>query len=246
MRRLILSDIHGNLEALEAVISDAQGRYDEVVCCGDIVDYGANPREAIAWVRASAARVVRGNHDRAAWEPAVRESFTPSAQIAAEWCARILSAQDLEWLRGLPAGPLWGDEFGLVHGSPADEDAYLESTTDVRDIDQFLERRLCFLGHTHVQGGWQWQPGGIRRMRGPLAGEPARVLDLDPDAFYLINPGSVGQPRDHDPRAAYAIWDAAERLLTYRRVAYDIESAQRRIVAAGLPPSLAARLAVGR
>ena len=244
MRRLILSDIHGNVEALEAVARDARGRYDEVVCCGDIVGYGASPREAIAWVRASAARVVRGNHDRAVWEPSVKESFTSSARTAAEWCAQILSAQDLEWLRGLPAGPVWGDEFGLVHGSPADEDAYLEFITDVRGIGQLLERSLCFLGHTHVQGGWQWQPGGIRRLRVPSPEEFERVLDLEPDALYLINPGSVGQPRDHDPRAAYAIWDAAERLLSYRRVAYDIESAQRRIVAAGLPPSLALRLAV--
>ncbi len=246
MRRLILSDIHGNLEALEAVARDAQGLFDEVVCCGDIVGYGASPREAIAWVRTSNACVVRGNHDRAAWEPSVKESFTPSARTAAEWCTQVLSAQDLEWLRGLPAGPIWGDEFGLVHGSPEDEDAYLEYTTDVHGIDQLLQRSLCFLGHTHVQGGWQWQPGGMRRMSVPSAGEPERVLDLDPEALYLINPGSVGQPRDRDPRAAYAIWDTAEHLLSYRRVPYDIESAQRRIVAAGLPPSLALRLAVGR
>ena len=246
MRRLIVSDIHGNLEALEAVASDARGLYDEVVCCGDIVDYGASPREAIAWIRAAGAMVVRGNHDRAAWEPGLRESFTPAARTAAEWCAQVLSAQDLEWLRGLPAGPIWDDEFGLVHGSPADEDAYLEFNTDVRNIVQLLERSLCFLGHTHVQGGWEWQPGGVRQMSVPSAEEPELAVDLDPDALYLINPGSVGQPRDHDPRAAYAIWDSAQRLLTYRRVAYDIESAQRRIVAAGLPRSLALRLAVGR
>jgi predicted phosphodiesterase len=246
MRRLIVSDIHGNLEALEAVARDARGLYDEVACCGDIVDYGASPREAIAWIRAAGAMVVRGNHDRAAWEPGLRESFTPAARIAAEWCAHVLSAQDLEWLRGLPAGPIWGDEFGLAHGSPEDEDTYLESTADVRGIDLLLQRSLCFFGHTHVQGGWEWQPGGIRRMSGPSAGEPERVVELDPDALYLINPGSVGQPRDRDPRAAYAIWNSAQRLLAYRRVPYDIEFAQRRIVAAGLPRSLALRLAVGR
>ncbi|MGD0578723.1 MAG: metallophosphoesterase family protein [Bryobacteraceae bacterium] len=246
MRRLILSDIHGNLEALQAVVRDAQGLYDEVVCCGDIVGYGASPQEAIAWARASVASVVRGNHDRAVWEPGLKESFTPSARTAAAWCAQVLSAPDLEWLRGLPAGPFWGDGFGLVHGSPDDEDAYLEFNMDVRGIDQLLQRSPCFLGHTHVQGGWQWQPGGLRRMPVPLAGEPQRVVNLDAGVLYLINPGSVGQPRDHDPRAAYAIWDDAQRLLSYRRVAYDIESAQHRIVAAGLPESLALRLAMGR
>ena len=246
MRRLILSDIHGNFEALEAVARDARGLYDEVVCCGDIVGYGASPGEAIAWVRTASAHIVRGNHDRAAWEPGLKESFTASARTAAAWCAQVLSEQDLEWLRGLPAGPIWGDEFGLVHGSPEDEDAYLEFTADVRGIDQVLQNSLCFFGHTHVQGGWEWQPSGVRQMSVPSAEEPELVVDLDPDALYLINPGSVGQPRDRDPRAAYAIWDVPGRLLTYRRVAYDIESAQRRIVAAGLPRSLALRMGVGR
>jgi diadenosine tetraphosphatase ApaH/serine/threonine PP2A family protein phosphatase len=246
MRRLILSDIHGNLEALEAVARDAHGLYDEVVCCGDIVGYGASPHEAIAWIRGSAASIVRGNHDRAAWEPGVRETFTAPARTAAAWCAQVLSEQDLAWLRDLPPGPIWRDDFGLVHGSPEDEDEYLEYTTDVRGIDQLLERRLCFLGHTHVQGGWQWLPGGIRRLTVPTAREPQRVVELDLQAHYLINPGSVGQPRDYDPRAAYAIWDAAAGVLTFRRVAYDIDSAQRRIVAAGLPESLALRLGLGR
>lgn len=246
MRRLILSDIHGNLEALEAVARDARGLYDEVVCCGDIVGYCASPHETIAWVRESVVSIVRGNHDRAAWEPGVKETFTPSAQIAAAWCARVLNEQDLAWLRGLPAGPFWGDGFGLVHGSPEDEDDYLEFDMDVRGIDQLLQRSPCFLGHTHLQGGWEWQPGGIQQMSVPSAEEPERVVDLEPDVLYLINPGSVGQPRDRDPRAAYAIWDTAEHILIYRRVAYDIESAQRRIMDAGLPSSLALRLAVGR
>ncbi len=246
MRRLILSDIHGNLEALEAVSNDARGRYDEVLCCGDIVGYGASPHEAIVWMQRSGASIVRGNHDRAAWEPGVRESFTPSARTAAAWCAQVLGEEDLAWLRALPPGPLWRDGFGLVHGSPDDEDAYLEYTTDLRGIDQLLQRRLCFLGHTHVQRGWQWQPGGIRLLPVPAPEESECVVELDPDSLFLINPGSVGQPRDYDPRAAYAIWDAAAASLTFRRVAYDIGSAQRRIMAAGLPESLALRLAIGR
>jgi len=246
MRRLILSDIHGNLEALEAVMRDAQGLYDEVACCGDIVGYGASPREVIRWARTALTSVIRGNHDRAVWEPGVLDSFTPSARIAVAWCAQVLSAGDREWLRGLRAGPFWGDGFGLVHGSPDDEDAYLEYNMDVRGVDRLLRRSPCFLGHTHIQGGWKWHSGRMQQMPIPLPGEPERVVTLVADVLYLINPGSVGQPRDHDPRAAYAIWDDTGRLLTYRRVEYDIESAQRRIVDAGLPQSLATRLAVGR
>ena len=246
MRRLILSDIHGNLEALEAVTRDARNLYDEVACCGDIVGYGASPHEVVAWVRGAVKNVVRGNHDRAAWEPGLLDSFTPSARSAAAWCARVLDALDLEWLRSLPAGPFWGDGFGLVHGSPDDEDVYLEYNMDVRGVDQLLKRSPCFMGHTHLQGGWQWKEGHLRQMPVPLQNESQRIVNLAPDVLHLINPGSVGQPRDNDPRAAYAIWDDTERLLTYRRVEYDIESAQRRIVAAGLPQSLASRLAVGR
>jgi diadenosine tetraphosphatase ApaH/serine/threonine PP2A family protein phosphatase len=246
MRYLILTDIHGNIDALEAVLRDASGRYDEVVCCGDLVGYGACPVEVIEWVRQEATITVRGNHDRAVWEAGLKETFNYAARRAVEWCLETLTPADIEWLRQLPAGPVWPYDFGLAHGSPADEDEYLTLTQDVIGLDRHFQGNLLFFGHTHVQGGWIWQRGGVQRVPVPGPRETQRVIDVDPDYLYLVNPGSVGQPRDHDPRAGYAIWDSAQRLLTLRRVIYDIRTAQGRILSAGLPESLATRLATGR
>jgi predicted phosphodiesterase len=245
MRRLILSDIHGNTEALETVLRDAAGQYDEIVCCGDLVGYGANPREVIAWARESVSRIVRGNHDRAVWEPEVRETFNPAARAAIDWCDEELVAEDVAWLRDLPQGPIWNGGFGLAHGSPADEDEYLVSVDDVWDLEEWFMEPLCFIGHTHIQGGWKWQRGGIRQVGVPSAHDREKTIDLDRDDLYLINPGSVGQPRDSDPRAGYALWDTDQNELTFRRVPYRIFIAQNRILAAGLPESLAYRLSLG-
>lgn len=246
MRHLILTDIHGNIDALEAVLRDASGRYDDVVCCGDLVGYCASPAEVIEWVRQEATFIVRGNHDRAVWEEGLKETFNDAARMAIEWCLEELSPADIEWLRQLPAGPLWPYDFGLAHGSPADEDEYLAFPEDIVGLERHFQCRLLFFGHTHIQGGWIWERGGVQPVPVPGAREAQRVLDVDPDYLYLVNPGSVGQPRDRDPRAAYAIWDSGERLLTLRRVAYDIRTAQSRILSAGLPESLAVRLSSGR
>ena len=246
MRHLILTDIHGNIDALEAVLRDASGEYDEVVCCGDLVGYGASPTEVIEWVRQEAAFIVRGNHDRAVWEDGLKETFNLAAQAAIEWCLREIDPADIEWLRQLPAGPVWPYDFGLAHGSPLDEDEYIAFTEDIIGLERAFERSLLFFGHTHVQGGWIWGQGEIRSAPAPTARESQRVLEVIPDFFHMINPGSVGQPRDHDPRAAYAVWDSERKLLFLRRVAYDIRAAQKKIMAAGLPLSLATRLASGR
>jgi diadenosine tetraphosphatase ApaH/serine/threonine PP2A family protein phosphatase len=246
MRHLILTDIHGNIDALEAVLRDASGHYDEVVCCGDLVGYGASPSEVIEWIRQEASFIVRGNHDRAVWEDGLKETFNLAAQAAIEWCLKKLDPADIEWLRQLPAGPVWPYDFGLAHGSPLDEDEYLAFTEDVIGLEPAFERKLLFFGHTHVQGGWIWDHDGVQPAPVPGLRDTQRVLDVHPDVHHLINPGSVGQPRDHDPRAAYAVWDSESRLLTLRRVAYDIRTAQQRILSAGLPVSLAMRLANGR
>ena len=246
MRHLILTDIHGNIDALEAVLRDASGRYDEVVCCGDLVGYGASPAEVIEWVRQEAAYIVRGNHDRAVWEEGLKETFNLAAQAAIDWSLKAMHPADIEWLRQLPSGPLWPYDFGLAHGSPLDEDEYLAFVEDVVGLEQYFQRNLLFIGHTHVQGGWIWERDGVQPAPAPGPRESQRVLAVNPEFFYLINPGSVGQPRDHDPRAAYAVWDSHRQLLTLRRVAYDVRAAQRRILAAGLPASLAIRLAIGR
>jgi diadenosine tetraphosphatase ApaH/serine/threonine PP2A family protein phosphatase len=246
VRRLILSDIHSNLEALEAVLADARKAYDEVVCCGDVVGYGASPNETAEWVRRHAAAVVRGNHDRACAGLDDMDDFSDPAREAALWTRTQLTAGARAWLAGLPAGPLRFPHFEAVHGSPAGEDEYLVSDFEVYDALGYLERPLCFIGHTHLQGLWSFRLDDLREGPRVAAGRRERSFVLDPAAVYVVNPGSVGQPRDDDPRAAYALWDEETGVLRLRRVAYDVALAQKKIRQAGLPGSLAARLAAGR
>jgi diadenosine tetraphosphatase ApaH/serine/threonine PP2A family protein phosphatase len=245
MRRLIVSDIHANIEALEAVLKDAEGGYDEIVCCGDLVGYGASPAEVVDWAREKANLIVRGNHDRVCAGLEDHGWFNPRAQAAAQWTAENLSRTQLQWLAALPAGPLLEDGYILAHGSPADEDAYLLDYEEVYPLSEMLVRPICFIGHTHFQGAWTWYRGDLYPLQGPTAGRNEMIHQLRPANHYLINPGSAGQPRDRDPRAAYAIWDSDRRELRFRRTAYDVAAAQKRILDAGLPPFLAQRLEIG-
>lgn len=246
MRHLILSDIHANLEALQAVLRHAEGTYDDIVCCGDLVGYNAAPGEVVEWARTAVSAVVRGNHDTVCCGVEDPLLFNSVAREAAIWTYGELDPSGRQWLARLPAGPVTCDGFQLAHGSPGGEDDYLIDTVDVHGLDRILMEKICFFGHTHLQGGWSWQRGGIQRVSKPALSEDERIIDLDPDFLYLLNPGSVGQPRDGDPRAAYAIWDADNALLRFRRVRYDIRAAQNRIHEAGLPPYLAERLSTGR
>ncbi|MBY0373081.1 MAG: metallophosphatase family protein [Bryobacteraceae bacterium] len=245
MRYLILSDIHANWEALDAVLDDATGRYDSVLCLGDLVGYGADPNRVTEWVRANAKVTIRGNHDRVCTSAESLEAFNPIAAQAASWTQNSLTAQNRDWLRGLPRGPLAVGEFDLVHGAPLDEDRYLVGLDDVLAEMDYLARRLTFFGHTHVQGGFEIKRRQVRRIPKISGTSEEGVLEFDSDALYLINPGSVGQPRDRDHRAAYALYDPEERWVTYRRVEYDVMEAQRKIREAKLPDLLADRLARG-
>lgn len=244
MRYLVLSDIHGNWEALDAVATHARGAYDTVVCCGDLVGYCADPDPVIDWVRANVGVVVRGNHDKVCAGLENLEWFNPVARAAAEWTGRTLAPSNLEYLRNLPKGPAYVESFQILHGSPLDEDDYLMSAFEVTQIQNYLERQVSFFGHTHLQGGFVWDWNGVRRIggEGPNA---ETALELNPNKWYLINPGSVGQPRDGDPRAAYALYDPGTRVVEYRRAPYDVGEAQRKIRAAGLPEILALRLETG-
>ncbi|GIU80447.1 MAG: metallophosphoesterase [Bryobacteraceae bacterium] len=246
MRRLILSDIHSNRDALEAVLRDAAGQYDEIVCCGDLVGYNACPKEVVAWAMKSLAQVVRGNHDRVCAFIEEPNDFNHYALEAARWTHAQLSPQQLAWLRSLPAGPLVLEGYELVHGSPYDEDEYVVDRNEALAMEEALHSSLCFFGHTHLQGGWMWTRGGLLDLRRPRFSETEVVYELEEDAQWLVNPGSVGQPRDRDPRAAYALWDVEGRTLAFRRVEYNVEAAQKRILDAGLPEHLAIRLAFGR
>jgi predicted phosphodiesterase len=246
VRYLILSDIHANREALDAVVEQAAGQYDEVLCCGDLVGYGADPNPVVDWVRTHSKTVVRGNHDKASTGLDDLEWFNPVARAAALWTARALTPENIAYVRGLPQGPLTAGGFQLVHGSPYDEDEYLLGAAEAVEAFGYLDGMLAFFGHTHVQGGFLWNHARVETIAkvGPRAGSQA--LDLDPACAYMINPGSVGQPRDGDPRAAYIVFDADARHLRFCRVAYAIERTQARILQAGLPPALAERLAIGR
>ena len=241
MPYLIVSDLHANREALEAVVQDAAGRYRQILCLGDVVGYGADPNYAVEWVRSNTAAVIRGNHDKACLGLDDMDTYNPAARVSAEWTAQALTGDNAEYLRQMVRGPLRIDGFELVHGSPLDEDEYLVHAGDIALLRGFLNSQLTFFGHTHVQGGFLLTSGGIKRIL-PGGGS---VLELEPDHEYLINPGSVGQPRDTDPRAGYAIYTPQDRTVEFCRVRYDIDGAAGKILEAGLPTYLAARLYEG-
>jgi predicted phosphodiesterase len=242
VRHLILSDIHSNLEALDAVLAEAQGTYDRILCCGDVVGYGADPDAVTAWARQNVDVIIRGNHDKACAGLEDLEWFNPVARTSALWTMAHMEPANLEWLRGLPQGPI--EEAGLVlgHGSPLDEDEYLISELDAEQIRPYLEGRIWVFGHSHMQGGFMCHRNGVQRIR-RMAPE---TLQLEAGQSWLINPGSVGQPRDGDPRAAWMLWDSDKRLVTFSRTLYDVRGAQKKILDAGLPEMLALRLEAGK
>ena len=237
MRFLILSDIHANWDALDAVLTDAEGQYDLVLNCGDLVGYGPEPNRVVNWCRATNAAVIRGNHDRAAVGLTDLEWFNPVARAAALWTSDMLTEENRSYLATLPGGPATVQDFDLIHGSPIDEDEYLVTTEDVQGLQ--LDRTLSFFGHTHLQGGFWIHRNGAR----PL--QTGGSVWIEDTAAYLVNPGSVGQPRDHDPRAAYVLYDSEARRVDYHRVDYDIVSTVKKILDAGLPEVLGLRLTRG-
>jgi diadenosine tetraphosphatase ApaH/serine/threonine PP2A family protein phosphatase len=216
------------------------------VCCGDLVGYGADPNAVVEWVRGNCPTVVRGNHDRASTGMDDLEWFNPVARAAALWTLQALSADNAEYIRGLPRGPLMLDGFQVVHGSPFDEDEYVIAASEASNAFGYLETRLAFFGHTHVQGGFIWNRSRVETILRPAAESGSEYLEIDADCAYLVNPGSVGQPRDGDPRAGYVLYDSEANRVNYCRVGYDIHGAQKKIQDAGLPPILADRLSVGR
>jgi len=245
VRYLILSDLHANWEALQAVLADAPPEYGHILCCGDVVGYGADPDLVTEWVRSHVANIVRGNHDKACAGLEDLEWFNPVARQSAVWTQGIIKPDNRAYLRDLGKGPERIDGFEILHGSPLDEDEYLFSEAEVSQIAPYLDSPVSFFGHTHLQGGFLCHRNGVKRLKSVEAGAHDSVLELENDMEYMLNPGSVGQPRDGDPRAAYALYDSQARLVTFRRVAYDVESAQNKILKAGLPELLAFRLAAG-
>jgi predicted phosphodiesterase len=248
MRYLVLSDIHSNLEALEAVLrASAAQRYDAVLVLGDLVGYGADPNAVVDRVRALNPRlIVRGNHDKVAAGLEDAEDFNPMARSAAHWTRESLAPRTLAYLRDLPPGPLLLDDvIEICHGSPIDEDLYVVADIDAARSLAVARAPICLFGHTHVAVSARMDGERRLEIEAPQ-GHPEFAIGIAGDSKYLINPGSVGQPRDGDSRAAYAIADVDKKLVTLYRVAYPIEAAQKKILDAGLPPMLAYRLGMGR
>jgi diadenosine tetraphosphatase ApaH/serine/threonine PP2A family protein phosphatase len=255
MRLLLLSDIHSNIEALESCL-DAAPEHDRVMNLGDVVGYNASPNEVCDRVRAMGSPVVRGNHDRACSGLSSLTEFNLVAAMSARWTQMALQADHLDWLRNLPPGPLRSDELpGLefVHGSPRHEDEYvLNNSTAGMDFHLPGHSDVIFFGHTHLQGGFAYKDGKTRPFVPAYPSSEGVVhsqMIIDPGERYLINPGSVGQPRDNDWRAAFALYETNGKgpaSVTFCRAPYDVQQAQARILAANLPERLATRLALGR
>lgn len=244
LRYLIISDIHANLHALEAVLADAARRgYDATLCLGDLVGYGADPGAVLDRIAGlQPVGLIRGNHDKvcAGLEPAT--SFNDVARKAVEWTRSVLSPSQMAGLAALPSGPQRiSDELEICHGAPFNEDHYIFDRIDAGRAMGSASARLCLFGHTHL-------PAVFSTPHNPVERAPGSVDDvflLPPAGAVLVNVGSVGQPRDGDSRAAYGLLDMEHLTLELRRVAYDLAGAQAAIRAVGLPHWLADRLARG-
>ena len=248
MRYLILSDLHANLDALEAVLAVAPPS-DRFLILGDIVGYGAEPNAVIERVRGLSPTVlIRGNHDKVASGVELPEAFNPAALQSAAWTYEILTTVNRHWLRALPSGPALIDEtVEICHGTPDDEDEYLFSATEAMRLASHVSRPVCFFGHTHVAVSYNVCVDRAQVETVETRLEHDRVtIDIKPGRQYLINPCAVGQPRDGDPRAAFGLFDTEAKHVELWRVPYDVPRAQERIRAAGLPDVLARRLALGR
>jgi len=239
---LILSDIHANWHALEAVLHDAQGRYQQIICCGDLVGYNPQPGRVIEWVKENCALVIRGNHDKVVAGLEDLGWFNEVAQSAAVWTTLNIKPEQRDYLHDLPQGPAKTDHFSICHGSMTDEDEYVAYVREAAPHFVDFEGTLNFFGHTHLQGGFFARRDRVGLLPRVPPEEKETTIELVPDFLYLINPGSVGQPRDGDPRAAYAIFDSEQKLVTLRRVGYPIEKTVSEIKEAGLPDVLGLRL----
>jgi predicted phosphodiesterase len=244
MRTAVVSDIHANLEALTAVLDRMQSlKVDDVVCLGDMVGYNANPNEVLDILRKEKVTCILGNHDACAAGLEEPEDFNPLARAAVLWTREQLTGENRQFLAGLTRERHIRDFF-IFHGSIHDTDRYILYRDDATDNFRFLAGlpgpvSIGFFGHTHVRAALIEQHGIISTA---LAHED---LELVPGRRYLVNPGSVGQPRDGDPRPAFLVYDDRDRRVTFHHVEYDMRACQDKIIAAGLPPRLAERLQWG-
>jgi predicted phosphodiesterase len=246
MRYLILSDIHSNKEAFSAVLSYVRRKHwDKAIFLGDLVGYGANPNQTVDLLRSLRPLVaIRGNHDKVCSGIEEGELFNRIALEAAMWTRRKLTRANLKWLKGLPEGPaLVDDTFAIAHGTPIDEDAYIFGEIEALNVFRNTPFPICFFGHSHFPVIFALSPESITTV---LTVAPSFRFKLKPGVRYLINPGSIGQPRDGNPLASFAIYDSETRMVAIHRIPYRVEETQNKILKAGLPRPLADRLGIGR
>lgn len=240
MRFAIFADIHSNLEAFSAVIEALKNEgIDIYFCAGDVVGYAADPIECIALLKQINAVTVSGNHEWAALDLLDISSFSPNAATAIKWTRHVLGKEDFSFLKEFKL--LFKNNFlTIVHGSPDTPEVfkYLYEVDDAAGSFELLDTQLCFIGHTH-------RPGVFIKEKKNLAFVKDQIIFLDNNCKYIINVGSVGQPRDGDRRACFCIYDTEKKQIVFRRISYDIKQAQKKILKAGLPERLAYRLEEG-
>ena len=244
MRYAVISDIHSNLEALTSFLEAAENLdINKIICLGDIVGYNANPNECVALLRERGAQCLLGNHDSRVVGFEDPADFNLHAEKAVYWTRDAISEENLEFLKNLPRNFLVNNSFLAVHGWVNDTDRYIMGQRDAeRNFGLMKEKKatlgLCFFGHTHV-------PAVYAMMGEELSVVSGNMLKLEKGVKYLINPGSMGQPRDRDPRASFLVYDTRKKQVTFHRVDYDIHTTAEKILAAGLPERLAERLKLG-
>jgi len=245
MRYLVFTDIHGNLEAFLAVLKAVQKkRLDYYLFLGDLVGYGASPNEVIQRLLAlKPLSLVRGNHDKAVCGLDSVQTFNPIAAAAIHWTREKILRRNRDFLSRLKTSPELVDErITICHGAPFDEDYYIFGEFDAAEAFHHIQTQICFFGHTHFPFVYSEKDGVVE---GTFMEGNSVEVRLEKDVRYLVNPGSVGQPRDRNPRSSCAVYDSETRLLKFFRLEYNIEEAQRKILAERLPPALAERLSLG-
>lgn len=245
VRYAVISDIHANLEAFQKTLEDIDSQnVDEIICLGDIVGYYPNPNECVELCKKRHIQCIRGNHDDAVTGICGIEDFNPVAQEALIWTSRHLDRANKEWLLHLPEHLVIEEKILAVHGSPWHPYAYIFSAQEAAHAFTFLQTnypqiQVCFYGHTHQKALYYTKESSVEEV------EKNRKYILGNKGLYLINPGSVGQPRDGSPGAFYAIYDSQTREIEFRHLTYDLTLTQRKVIEVGLPYMLAERLNLG-
>ena len=245
MRYLVFTDIHGNLEALLAVMKYvSKKRIDHYLFLGDLVGYGASPNEVVQKLATlKPLSLVRGNHDKAVCGLDSVQTFNPIAASAIYWTKSRITKKNFDFLYKIKKSPdVVHETITICHGAPFDEDYYIFGEFDAAEAFSYIQTPVCFFGHTHFPFVYTEKDGNVE---GTFLEGNSNEIRLEKGVRYLINPGSVGQPRDRNHRAAFAVYDSEARVVKFSRVDYDIEEAKRKIIDEKLPPALAERLSLG-